>query len=170
MSANKYVMLSTSSPSVQVDPAAPGTFIRYAMAIEGSLNILGGISMLAMPAKLLGYMTTSPLEVTDSAVSLIQWLGALTLGLTPQLFLAIPNTRAAMESRRMVYYTLGAGELALIPLFIWQASKSDGETGITSKALIVAMSNLLPPLLLRGYVLFVKPSLMGRYRDVNKSD
>jgi hypothetical protein len=168
----QFTSLLSSSSSVQVDPKAPGTFIRYAMAMEGGLNILGGLSMLLKPEVLLGLMVSKPSHVTDISSSMMQWLGAITLGLTPQLFLAIPNTRGAMESRRMAYYTLGAGELALIPVFLWQALGPNAGSGLgfTPKALLLVTSNLLPPLLLRAYVLFVNPSLLGRYREGAKSE
>lgn len=169
MPSNNYVLPAITSPIVEMDPTAPGTFIRRAMFIEGCLNIFGGVSMLMMPSTILSWMVSSPKgEITPTATALIQWLGALVLGLTQQLFLAIPNTRGAVESRPMVYYTLGAGELALIPLFVWQALGPEDASGITRRALMVAIGALVPPLLLRGYVLFVRPSLLGRYKDISK--
>jgi hypothetical protein len=169
MPSSNYISQANPSPAVEVDPTAPGTFIRYAMAIEGTLNILAGVPMLFYPSIFLSLMAKSPAVYTSVSPStaMFQWIGALILGITPQLFLALPNTRRAIESRRMVYISLGAGELALIPLFLWQASR---DSGFTSTALGNAVVMLAPALLFRGYVLFVKPSLMGRYRDVVKKE
>ena len=135
------------------------------MFVEGCLDILAGVCMLAMPSTLLEWMASLPKgEITSTVTAVFQWLGALFLGLTPQLFLAILNTRGAIESRPMVYYTLGAGDLVIVPLFMWQAWGAEGGSGITRKALGFAMGTLMSPLLFRAYVLFVKPSLLGRYR------
>lgn len=170
MSSNKYITLSSSSSTVEMDPTTPGTFIRYAMAIEGALNILGALPMLLIPATLLHHITTSPLEVIDTSVALLQWIGALILGITPQLFLAIPNTRTAIESRRMVYLTLGAGELSLPAVFMLQAYGSNAGVRITRNALVLATGILVPLVLFRSYVLFAKPSLLGRYKVDGKTE
>lgn len=160
-----YISSSSPSPVVQVDPSAPGTFFRYAAAIESTLNILGGATMMLRPGFFLDLMVYSSSEISHASISQIQWFGALTLGLTPQLLFAIPNTRRSIEGRRMAYITLGAGELALIPVFLWQAFGPEAGLGFSTKALIGATMNLLLPLLVRIYVLFVDPNLLGRYRD-----
>jgi hypothetical protein len=163
-----YRTLTTSSPAVEIDPSAPGTFARYAYPIEGSLNIFGATAMLLYPSSLLSCLVASPSYNTPAAGALLQWIGALTVGLTPQLFLAWPNTRGALESRRMVYYTLGAGEVALVGLFLWQGFK-DGrvEMGLSNKGLMVCAGNLIGPLIMRAYVLFWRPELLGRYREAD---
>ncbi len=75
-----------------------------------------------------------------------------------------------MESRRMVHHTLGIGELALIPVCFWQAFAPSKGLGFTPKALMIASANLVLPLLLRFYVLFVKQSLLGKYKDISKTE
>lgn len=76
-------MLSSSSPTGEIGPSAPGTFTRYTMAIEGALN-MGAFPMLLTSATLLRRIATSHLEVTGTSVALLQWIGALVLGITPQ--------------------------------------------------------------------------------------
>ena len=150
--------------------------MRYAMALEAGLNVFGATLMLLYPSQLLSYMvaTKPPVAITGASATLVQWLGALTCGLAVPLLCAIPNTRGAIESRRVVYYTLGAGEGFLVPLLLWQAAFSGSSSGIdgglTPKALTVCAAVLFPTLVWRGVVLFVKPEWLGRYRDANKQD
>jgi Na+-driven multidrug efflux pump len=135
--SNKYIAPVLTSEDIEIDPAAPGTVIRYAMAIEAGLNVFGATIMLLYPSEVLSYMVTKPSANTAASAALAQWLGALTCGLAVQLLCAIRNTRGAIESRRAVYYTLGAGEGFLIPLLLWQASSISTEKGLTSNALAV---------------------------------
>lgn len=144
--------------------------MRYAMALEAGLNVFGATAMLMYPLHTLSFMVTKPSESTAASAALVQWLGALTCGLAVPLLCALPNTRGAIESRRVVYYTLGAGEGCLVPLFLWQAYGNGTATGLTPKALMVCASVLFPTLVWRGTVLFGKPEWLGRYRDVKKHD
>lgn len=95
-----YRTLTASSPAVEMDPVAPGTFIQKAFFLEGCLNIIGGVPMILIPGIILPYLTSKP---TPLGENLLQLIGTLFLCLTPQLFLALPNTRFAVESRRTVY-------------------------------------------------------------------
>lgn len=149
------------APSISLDPRFPGTWIRRAMAVEAAFNILGAIPMLLFPATIAGFMTSSG-TASPAAAQLLQWLGALTLGLTPQLLLALPNTKTAVEGRAMVYLTLGAGEAMLIPVMLWQAWVGD-EGGFTGRALVGAAGVLFGPFVGRVYVLGWRPELLGRY-------
>jgi hypothetical protein len=101
----------------------------------------------------------------DTSVAFLQWIGILVLGITPRLFLAILNTRTAIQSRRMIYLTLGVGELSLPTMFMLQVYDSNAGVGITKNALLTAAGMLVPLVLFfRSYLLFVKPNLQGRYR------
>lgn len=166
MSKNsKYTAPSMVIP-VEVDPSAPGTVVRRAMAIEALLN-LGTLPLLLYPKELLSYVVSRPTEITDTAAIMAQLFGAIVVGaLTPLLLLGVPNTRSAIESRRTIYYALGAGEAILIPFFLLQASS--GDVGLTSRACIGVVSCLVPPVLWRAYVFLQKPEWFGRYCDVKK--
>ena len=153
----------TGSPLARLDPSHPGTVIRYAFAIEAIANIIGGTCMLLYPASLLSLAVANPvLDVNRTSTALLQWLGCLVFGLTPQLVLGLANTRSAIESRPMVYLTLLAGEGFLIPMFFWQAV-SAGSSGITPRALMVCTSTLVGPVLWRLWVLLVRPEWLGRW-------
>jgi hypothetical protein len=88
------------------------------MTIEAGLNVFGASIMLMYPSRILSYMVTNPSESKVASAALVQWLGALTCGLAVPLLRAIPNTRGAIESRRTVYFTLGAGEALLNPIML----------------------------------------------------
>jgi hypothetical protein len=83
-----YRTMTAVSQPVQVDPSAPGTVIRYLMAFEGTMNILAGIPILLAPAAVLSYLVEAPSEISELSKSLTQCLGAMIVGITPQLFLA----------------------------------------------------------------------------------
>ena len=147
---------------ITLDPRHPGTNIRRFMALEASLNILGALPMLLMPSTCARSLT-HPGSASPATAQLIQWLGALTLGLTPQLLLALPNTKTAIESRAMAYVTLGAGEAALVGVMLWQAWGGSAEGGFTGRALVGAAGVLAPTLVARAWVLFWRPEVLGRY-------
>jgi hypothetical protein len=175
----------TNASTVEIDPSSPGTIIRCAMAIEGVFNIFGATMMLLYPATLLSYAIAGVASfadnrsvktcVTPALISMVQWLGALILGLTPQLFLSIPNTRQAIESRRLVYLTLGAGELGLAAVILWQVYGSGLEAEhvgeqLSNKTLVRIAQQMILMLGLRLYVLYCRPSLLGKYREVAKDE
>jgi hypothetical protein len=73
--------------------------------------------------------------------------------------------RTVIESRRMIYLTLRVEELSLPTMFMLQAYESNAGVDITKNVLLIAIGMLAPLVLLfRGYVLFVKLNLQGRYR------
>jgi len=165
---SKYITPSAmSSDPVELDPSADGTVMRYALVTEAAFNIIGATGMMLYPSEFLSLMVTNQSQVTAASASLMQWLGGLVYGLTVPLLLCLPNTRTAIESRPTVYHTLLAGEGVLIPLLMYQASASPS-FGLTWKALFVCSLNMAGPCLWRLFVLFRRPELMGRYRDVRK--
>jgi hypothetical protein len=89
-------------------------------------------------------------------------------GITVPMLRSIPNTRRGIEMRIPTYLFLGAPEIFFPILFVYLALFADEkETGISSKALLVMASNLIPPLAWRVYVLNKRPEWVGRYRDVD---
>ncbi|GAB7348006.1 hypothetical protein MBLNU459_g5501t2 [Dothideomycetes sp. NU459] len=165
--ANRYVVPSLATP-VEMDPSAPGTIVRRAMVIEALFNI-GTLPLLLYPKEMLSYVVTRPSEITDTAATMAQLFSTLVVGaLTPLLLLGVPNTRSAIESRRTIYYTLGAGEAFLIPYFLYQATV--GHSGLTPLACLGMASCLIPPVSWRAYVFLQKPEWFGRYRDARKEE
>lgn len=167
--SNSYIQPSTSSHAVHLDPSAPGTVIRYAMAIEAGFNILGAAGLILAPRDTLSYLVPYSSQITPVAASLTQWLGAVVLALTTPLLLCLPDSRRAVESRTTVYWTLAAGEGFLVPLFLVQLMQGD-RGGFTRKALVLSSIQLSAMVGWRLYVLLRRPDWMGRYRDVKKDD
>ncbi|MCJ1409938.1 hypothetical protein MMC19_004022 [Ptychographa xylographoides] len=159
-----YNIPTTSSTRIQLDPANPGTIIRYAFAVEAFFNIFGAIPMLFTPARLLSNLTVDP--VTPLACSLTQWLGALVLSLTVPLLLCLPNTKRAVESRPTVYWTLGAGEAAAVVVMLVQLANGGNGFGITF--LRVSILNLGGLCAWRAWVLGYRPEWVGGYRKARE--
>lgn len=165
--SERYTAPSLSA-SVELDPSAPGIIVQRAMALEALLN-LGTLPLLLYPKEMLSYVVSRPAEITNTAAVMAQLFSALVIGaLTPLLLLGVPNTRSAIESRRTIYYALGAGEGILIPFFLFQAFS--GSAGLTSRACIGVVSCLVPPVSWRAYVFLQRPEWFGRYRDVKKEE
>jgi len=160
-SKSEYTSPSFSA-DVELDPSAPGTVFRNAAMIEAFMNVFGGLTMLAFPVQCLKFVCHS-YTITPTATNFIQWIGGLTLALTPQLLLAIPNTRGSIESRRSAYTTLLAGEAAIIPLIMLHGSN----TQMTSNSLTASVVVLGLTSLWRLYMFFVRPDWFGRYKDVS---
>ncbi|KAL8811574.1 MAG: hypothetical protein Q9223_002093 [Gallowayella weberi] len=162
--------------------------IQIALALEAGLNIFGGTIMLLFPHRILAAITanassnspststqallaTSTPFASPTAVALLQWLGVLVYALTPQLLLALPDGRGAVDKRWICYITLGAGEGALMLIMAWQAMMrrdGDGEGEFTRKALLGCMGGLLPMMVWRIYSLATPGWLEGgngRKRD-----
>ena len=161
---------------MSTSPHGSGNIYSTAALTESVFNILGGSIMILFPTYCLSWMsnTTPP---STAAVSMTQWLGALTLGLTPELLLSRRTTRAAFESRPMVYVTLLAGEGFLVPLMLWQAVGNDGggngsssASGFTTMGLITASGVLASTAVWRLLVLFGRPDWFGGYVEEMKEE
>ncbi|TKA78062.1 hypothetical protein B0A49_03518 [Cryomyces minteri] len=162
-----YIQPTLASVPVEIDPSAPGTVIRYALAIEAAANIFGGTAMVFFPSQVLSLMVTKTSFINPTTESLVQWLGALVYGLTVPVLLAIPNTRRGIESRQTVYYTLLGGEGTLIPTFLWHMTRN---SGFTYKSLVASAVVLAATCGWRLLALFKRPDWLGRYRDIKKEE
>ena len=94
------------------------------------------LAMTLFPRWLLGPIVMHPSTINSTTISICLWIGTIILAFTTQIILAIPNTRSAIESRRLVYWTLLAGECFLVSLFLYQAYWS-AEFGPNRKLLVV---------------------------------
>ncbi|KAL8676981.1 MAG: hypothetical protein Q9186_006556 [Xanthomendoza sp. 1 TL-2023] len=155
--------------------------IQIALALEAGINILGGSIMLLFPSRILAALTTntssnnpststqallatSTPSASPAAVVLLQWVAVLIYGLTPQLLLALPDGRGAVDKRWICYMTLGAGEGALILIIVWQIlmrRDGDGEGAFTRKALLGCAGLLVPTMVWRIYSLATPGWLEG---------
>ncbi|OCL14331.1 hypothetical protein AOQ84DRAFT_384792 [Glonium stellatum] len=123
--------------------------------------------MVAFPESFLSPLVKKPSGITPTSLALTQHFGALAFTLTAPLVLAIPNTRRGIESRQSVYCTLGAGEVCIISLALYQTYRFD-DSGFSLTSLLGTTVTLAPVLLWRLYVLLRKPEWFGRYRDIRK--
>lgn len=176
--STQYITPSLRRP-VTIDPAAPGTIIRYALAVEVILNLFMGTALVIFPRWLLSLATAAATATTEPStldnpisISICQWVGAIIYAFTVQVALVIPDTRGAIESRRLVYWTLLAGEGFLVPLFLYQVfffswGGSGEGGGFTRKFLVVTTLCFLGHALWRLFCLVVKPDWFGRYQDLH---
>ncbi|KAJ9648040.1 hypothetical protein H2199_001817 [Coniosporium tulheliwenetii] len=143
----KHIQPTLTSTPIIPDPAAPGTIMRYALGIEAAINLLGCAGMLFFPSRFLNLLASKPSEITATATTVTQWLGALGYILTVPMLLAIPNTRRGIESRTTA-----------------------GRVGDEQEGLLLGMGSMLPHLPWRAWVLFRRPEWIGRYREERKED
>lgn len=161
-----------TDPPIQLDPSAPGETVRQAFLLESILNLFT-LPFIFAPRTILSWIMLDPSQaVNPGPVLWARCFGGLVVGaLTPALWCGLPRTRRALESRRTVYLLLAGGELALVPLLVDQALKG-GQTergaAISVKVAVMAMGGLIPPFLWRMWVLFVRPEMLGRYREVER--
>ena len=158
------------NPMIQVDPAHTGKTVRKAFFLESVLNLFT-LPLIFAPQRVLSWIVLDPLvRINPATVLFARCFGGLVVGaLTPALWLGLPQTKTAIESRRTVYLLLAGGEIALIPLLIDQAIKGgDVKAGaaISVKVALMAIAGLLPPLMWRMYVLLARPQMLGRYRNL----
>jgi hypothetical protein len=155
--------------TIQLDPIHNGSTIRKAFLAEALLNLFT-IPLLTHPRPILSLLLNNPAHINSSTVLFARLFGALVVGgLTPALFAGLPNTRTGISSRPTVYVLLGMGEVGMIP-FLLQQALGGGGRALGQGVAWATLGCLVPPLLWRIYVLFVRPDLMGRYREVNKDE
>jgi hypothetical protein len=142
-------------------------FFRNGLLIESAANIGGGLAMIMFPKTLLSWMTKPATLVSPLSINLMQWVGGVVLALTTPLLLAYPNTVAGILSRPTCYWTLGAGEVALVPIMLWQYLS--GESAFDDKSLLLGAAALGGTLAYRTFVLSTKPEWVGIVKGSEKS-
>lgn len=161
-----YKAASANVP-IEVDPQHTGEYVRKAFLIEGCLN-LGTIPLITHPRLVLSYLVNRPHELNDTTVFFARLFAVIVVAaLSPGLFAGVRNTRNAIESRSIVYTILGGAELFLVPMLIKEAVKGKGGQAVLGfKTAAVGAVAVGLPLLWRAYVLFIRPDLLGKYREV----
>lgn len=170
-------MSAAQQPTAQ--PHRPqNLIIRTAIAIEATYNIIGALAMFLYPSFILDLASpnlpsidaaiTHPASILPSstsfqALTLLHWLSAITLGLTPPLLLGLTETPWAIASRRIVYVTIGSVELALIGTALFQLGfgGSEAELGFSRKGLWAAVIGTMPLCAWRGFCLVGRPEWFG---------
>lgn len=162
MSASKS---PASNPSITPDPSVDGSPIRKAFLIEATAN-LASIPMITNTSFVLSLILKNPSDINPSTILFTRLFGGIVVGgLTSGLLAGYSNTRNGIESRRIVYMMLGLGEALMIPVLVNEMFKDGREAAISKKVAGSVISMLLPPLLWRLYVLFIRPDLLGRYTE-----
>ena len=145
--------------------------IQLALALEAGANVLTATCMLLYPHYVLNALTITPASIASlldptttspAAIHLLQWLAALTYGLTPPLLFAFPDHRGARDKRWTTYITLGAIDSVLIPLILWQALMGEFDGGLSRQALLGCAGGLLPFQVWRVWVLALRPEILGK--------
>ena len=153
------------------------SIIQTAFLIEALANVPAIVLLLFRPAQTLQYFVPSsgPHPHFDSTtIFLARSLGAFIFALTPQLLLAYPNSRDKEGKRMLAYWTLGAGEGALIPLLLWEALRETNQSkvgagdigGFSRNFCLSGVASLLPVLTWRLYVFQFKPHWFGDTAEV----
>ena len=146
------------------------SIIQTAFFIESLLNVTAIVPLVFYPASVLRPVLatnsiSSALALNATTTFVARCAGALIFALTPQLLLALPDTKDCVGKRKLVYYTLGLGEAALIPLFLREAFRegAHGELGgLTQRAALLCAGALIPPMAWRVFVFTWKPHWFGR--------
>jgi hypothetical protein len=169
LNPNGYINPTSTSDSghVEVDPSAPGTVMRGALAFEAMANAIGGTWMVFFPQRFLNLLVSSPMQITGAAVTWTQLTGSLVYALATPVIMGIPNSRRGIESRAPTYYTLAAGEVGVVAVAMYKAFVFGDSSGWSRSALLAVCATLLPTLAWRFYVLFWRPEWIGRYRELS---
>lgn len=165
------------------------SIIQSAFFFEALANVPAIVSLIFFPESILRpALATKPsysaAELNRTATFIVRCAGVLILALTPQLLLALPDSKDCVGKRKQVYWTLGLGEAGLIPLFLWEAfrasdrDKLEWRGGLTRGAALLCAGMLIPPLAWRIFVFgwqehwFGPESGRGREngRPVDKAD
>jgi hypothetical protein len=94
----------------------------------------------------------------------------MTIALSLPLFLGSRDTKDAVYSRRLLYYLLGAGEMVPILVMMWQLTLPETERGLSVRGVLASVACLAPSLVWRGYCLFWREDMFGRYREVDDGE
>nr|XP_018259302.1 uncharacterized protein I303_08230 [Kwoniella dejecticola CBS 10117]OBR81460.1 hypothetical protein I303_08230 [Kwoniella dejecticola CBS 10117] len=145
-------------------PDPSGSTVRKAFLLEAFLNLLS-FPLLTNTRGTLSFLLRDPGEINDSTVLFARLFGGVIIGgLTTALIYGARH----IPSRRNTYWTLGMGEVLLIPILALEASKQKG--ALSTRAAIGSIGLLLPPLLWRIFVLYVRPEMIGNERASKKNE
>ena len=161
-----------ANPTITPDPSQNGSTIRKAFLLEAFANLFT-IPLITNTRWTLSLLLNNPSrDINPTSVLFARLCGGLIVGgLTSALLVGATNTRNGIESRRPTYMLLGLGEAALIPMIVLDLLEGEGPgAALSKKVAAVSVACLVPPLLWRLYVLFVRPDLLGRYTEEKTGD
>ena len=128
------------------------SIIQTAFFIEALVNVPAIVSLIFYPESVLRPAITtdsiSPAaQLNRTSTLIVRCAGVLIFSLTPQLLLAIPDSKDCAGKRKQAYLTLGCGEGGLIALFLWEAFRErspDELGGLTRTAALLCVGMLFP--------------------------
>ncbi|WWC91082.1 uncharacterized protein L201_006023 [Kwoniella dendrophila CBS 6074] len=154
-------------PLFKSDPS--GTVVKRAFLIESFFNLLS-FPLITNTETVLYYLLRDPTsQINASSILFSRLFGGLVIGgLTTCLIYGSKH----IPSRRNVYWTLGMGEIFLIPILLLEALKSnqDKNKALSTYTALGSISLLLPPLLWRVYILYIRPDLIGDENQIKKDE
>ncbi len=148
------------------------SIIQTAFSLEALTNIPAIVLLIFYPestlrlalAKNLSYPNA---ELSRTATLMARCAGVLILALTPQLLIALPNSKGCVGKRKQAYVGLGLGEVGLIPLFLWEAFRASDQDklewagGLTRRAALLCAGMLTLPLAWRIFMFGWKEHWFG---------
>ncbi|KAJ2996086.1 hypothetical protein NUW58_g1081 [Xylaria curta] len=158
---------TSSKALVEIDPSAPGTIVRIALAAESVINLFLAAPMIFnAKGAFEGLYLSDGKSAAPHAASIFQLFGLNIVAMTVAMVLALPNKPGAIELRQTSYQMIGAFEALALPITFWQAWVAGEEgSGLNPNKLIWGFALPMGVLLgFRTWVLFVKPEWMGKYR------
>ena len=159
-----------SNPPVIPDPDQNGSTIRKAFLAEAIANLFS-IPLITNTRFILSLLLLHPSDINPASILFARLFGGIIVGgLTSALLAGATNTRNGIESRRPTYLLLGLGEALLIPILAIEAAKEGMDAALSTKVAVGSIGLLAPPLVWRCYVLFVRPDLLGRYKESGEGE
>lgn len=148
------------------------SIIQAAFFFEAFVNVPAIVSLIFYPESTLrpalaSNFSFSTAELNGTATLIARCAGVLILALTPQLLLALPDSKDCIGKRKQVYWTLGIGEAGLIPLFLWEAFRASDQDklgwrgGLTKRAALLCAGMLIPLLAWRIFVFIWREHWFG---------
>lgn len=166
-SSSKGYIGPSSSP-VRIDPSAPGTVIRTAIALEALTNLVLAPSFFAYPDSVV--MFAYPPRMNVYTLCYLQAFGFIGCALTPLELLAFPNTVRGIESRRTVYWALmGVDALAIVALLHNAVSVEESKRWFTPYGFGSWVAAIGVTIAWRLFALLCRPAWFGRY-TIRQSD
>ncbi|KAF9738600.1 hypothetical protein PMIN01_03883 [Paraphaeosphaeria minitans] len=155
------------NPAVMPDPNQNDSTIRKAFLLEAIANLFT-IPLITNTRFILSILLLHPSDINPASILFARLFGGIIVGgLTSALLIGAGNTRNGIGSRRTTYVLLGLGEAFLIPMLALETAKGGSDAALSTAVAVGSIGLLLPPLAWRGYVLFLRPELLGRYRKAD---
>ncbi|PVH92611.1 hypothetical protein DM02DRAFT_733593 [Periconia macrospinosa] len=128
--------------------------------LEGIANLFT-LPLITNTASTLSLLLRNPAHINPATILFARLFGGVVIGgLSTALFVGATNTSTGIGSRKVTYLMLGVGEAVLIPILAAEAAKgSRADAAITVKTALSSIAMLIPVLLWRFYVVFVRPDL-----------